>query len=183
MASAYYRILICPRKRGNSKVEIKDHMDTLIHCRFEICTCYGLHPYLSEHWLLTVSVGAAGAAARRGHGRAAGRGPRSSSSAVVSQYDIQTMVQIFATPQGRDLGAPVTSHRHAATRRWCHPCDCSKHRRYLAHARSPPDTGSAAFNSRQNTLWLIQNQIEGFTHASGHNRIIIDSGLKRCRLR
>ncbi len=30
---------------------------------------------------------------------------RSSSSAVVSQYDIQTMVQIFATPQGRDLGA------------------------------------------------------------------------------
>src|ERR1700760_241839 len=30
---------------------------------------------------------------------------RSVSSAVVSQYDIQTMVQIFATPQGRDLGA------------------------------------------------------------------------------
>jgi multidrug efflux pump subunit AcrB len=30
---------------------------------------------------------------------------RSASSAVVSQYDIQTMVQIFATPQGRDLGA------------------------------------------------------------------------------
>ncbi|MDZ4366015.1 MAG: efflux RND transporter permease subunit [Afipia sp.] len=30
---------------------------------------------------------------------------RSSSSAVVSQYDIQTMVQIYATPQGRDLGA------------------------------------------------------------------------------
>ncbi|MGL5165827.1 MAG: efflux RND transporter permease subunit [Afipia sp.] len=30
---------------------------------------------------------------------------RSTSSAVVSQYDIQTMVQIFATPQGRDLGA------------------------------------------------------------------------------
>jgi multidrug efflux pump subunit AcrB len=30
---------------------------------------------------------------------------RTSSSAVVSQYDIQTMVQIFATPQGRDLGA------------------------------------------------------------------------------
>ena len=30
---------------------------------------------------------------------------RSTSSAVVSQYNIQTMVQIFATPQGRDLGA------------------------------------------------------------------------------
>jgi multidrug efflux pump subunit AcrB len=30
---------------------------------------------------------------------------RTSSSAVVSQYDIQSMVQIFATPQGRDLGA------------------------------------------------------------------------------
>jgi multidrug efflux pump subunit AcrB len=30
---------------------------------------------------------------------------RSISSAVVSQYDIQPMVQIYATPQGRDLGA------------------------------------------------------------------------------
>ena len=30
---------------------------------------------------------------------------RTISSAVVSQYDIQPMVQIFATPQGRDLGA------------------------------------------------------------------------------
>src|SRR3981081_2927176 len=30
---------------------------------------------------------------------------RSTSSAVVSQYDIQPMVQIFATPQGRDLGS------------------------------------------------------------------------------
>jgi multidrug efflux pump subunit AcrB len=30
---------------------------------------------------------------------------RTASSAVVSQYDIQTMVQIYATPQGRDLGA------------------------------------------------------------------------------
>jgi multidrug efflux pump subunit AcrB len=30
---------------------------------------------------------------------------RTNSSAVVSQYDIQSMVQIFATPQGRDLGA------------------------------------------------------------------------------
>jgi multidrug efflux pump subunit AcrB len=30
---------------------------------------------------------------------------RSASSAVVSQYDIQPMVQIYATPQGRDLGA------------------------------------------------------------------------------
>jgi len=30
---------------------------------------------------------------------------RSTSSAVVTQYDIQPMVQIYATPQGRDLGA------------------------------------------------------------------------------
>src|SRR5215475_13656966 len=30
---------------------------------------------------------------------------RTTSSAVVSHYDIQSMVQIFATPQGRDLGA------------------------------------------------------------------------------
>jgi multidrug efflux pump subunit AcrB len=30
---------------------------------------------------------------------------RGSASAVVSQYDIQSMVQIYATPQGRDLGA------------------------------------------------------------------------------
>jgi CzcA family heavy metal efflux pump len=30
---------------------------------------------------------------------------RTISSAVVSQYDIQTIVQIYATPQGRDLGA------------------------------------------------------------------------------
>lgn len=29
---------------------------------------------------------------------------RTASSAMVSQYDIQSMVQIFATPQGRDLG-------------------------------------------------------------------------------
>ncbi len=30
---------------------------------------------------------------------------RTSANAVVSQYDIQTMVQIYATTQGRDLGA------------------------------------------------------------------------------
>ncbi|MEH2563794.1 efflux RND transporter permease subunit [Bradyrhizobium sp. AZCC 2289] len=30
---------------------------------------------------------------------------RSTSNAVVSQYDIQSLVQIYATPQGRDLGA------------------------------------------------------------------------------
>lgn len=30
---------------------------------------------------------------------------RSASNAVVSQYDIQSMIQIYATPQGRDLGA------------------------------------------------------------------------------
>src|SRR6202012_5745234 len=30
---------------------------------------------------------------------------RSTSDAVVSQYDIQSLVQIYATPQGRDLGS------------------------------------------------------------------------------
>jgi CzcA family heavy metal efflux pump len=38
---------------------------------------------------------------------------RSTSSAVVSQYDIQSMVQIFATPQGRDLGAVAGDIRAA----------------------------------------------------------------------
>ena len=38
---------------------------------------------------------------------------RSTSSAVVSQYDIQPMVQIFATPQGRDLGAVAADVRTA----------------------------------------------------------------------
>ena len=38
---------------------------------------------------------------------------RSTSSAVVSQYDIQPMVQIFATPQGRDLGAVAADVRAA----------------------------------------------------------------------
>ena len=38
---------------------------------------------------------------------------RSTSSAVVSQYDIQSMVQIFATPQGRDLGALATDIQKA----------------------------------------------------------------------
>ncbi|MFZ1172450.1 MAG: efflux RND transporter permease subunit [Bradyrhizobium sp.] len=33
---------------------------------------------------------------------------RTTSSAMVSQYDIQPMVQIFATPQGRDLGGIAT---------------------------------------------------------------------------
>jgi multidrug efflux pump subunit AcrB len=36
---------------------------------------------------------------------------RTASSAVVSQYDIQPMVQIFATPQGRDLGAVAADIR------------------------------------------------------------------------
>ncbi|WP_315729079.1 MULTISPECIES: efflux RND transporter permease subunit [unclassified Bradyrhizobium] len=38
---------------------------------------------------------------------------RSSSSAVVSQYDIQSMVQIYATTQGRDLGAVSNDVRAA----------------------------------------------------------------------
>ena len=38
---------------------------------------------------------------------------RTVSSAMVSQYDIQPMVQIFATPQGRDLGAIATDVRAA----------------------------------------------------------------------
>ena len=36
---------------------------------------------------------------------------RTTSSAVVSQYDIQPMVQIYATPQGRDLGAVAADIR------------------------------------------------------------------------
>ncbi len=36
---------------------------------------------------------------------------RSTSNAVVSQYDIQSMVQIYATPQGRDLGAVAADIR------------------------------------------------------------------------
>jgi multidrug efflux pump subunit AcrB len=40
---------------------------------------------------------------------------RSTSSAVVSQYDIQSMVQIYATTQGRDLGAVATDVRALVT--------------------------------------------------------------------
>src|SRR5207245_8933991 len=36
---------------------------------------------------------------------------RATSSAMVSQYDIQPMVQIYATPQGRDLGAVAADVR------------------------------------------------------------------------
>ena len=36
---------------------------------------------------------------------------RTAVNAVVSQYDIRPMVQIFATPQGRDLGAVATDVR------------------------------------------------------------------------
>ncbi|MBB5046185.1 multidrug efflux pump subunit AcrB [Rhodopseudomonas rhenobacensis] len=36
---------------------------------------------------------------------------RAAGNAVVSQYDIQSMVQIFATPQGRDLGAVAADIR------------------------------------------------------------------------
>ncbi len=36
---------------------------------------------------------------------------RTTSDAVVSQYDIQSMVQIYATPQGRDLGAVAADIR------------------------------------------------------------------------
>src|SRR5690606_9069940 len=36
---------------------------------------------------------------------------RTSGNAVVSQYNIEPMVQIFATPQGRDLGAVATDIR------------------------------------------------------------------------
>jgi multidrug efflux pump subunit AcrB len=38
---------------------------------------------------------------------------RSVSNAVISQYDIQPLVQIYATPQGRDLGAIATDVRQA----------------------------------------------------------------------
>jgi multidrug efflux pump subunit AcrB len=36
---------------------------------------------------------------------------RTTSNAVVSQYDIQSMVQIYATPQGRDLGSVAADIR------------------------------------------------------------------------
>src|SRR6202000_3067661 len=36
---------------------------------------------------------------------------RTTSSAMVSQYDIQSMVQIFATQQGRDLGGIASDIR------------------------------------------------------------------------
>src|SRR6201992_3961565 len=36
---------------------------------------------------------------------------RTTSNAVVSQYDIQSLVQIYATPQGRDLGAVASDIR------------------------------------------------------------------------
>jgi multidrug efflux pump subunit AcrB len=36
---------------------------------------------------------------------------RSTSNAVVSQYDIQSLVQIYATPQGRDLGSVAADIR------------------------------------------------------------------------
>jgi multidrug efflux pump subunit AcrB len=38
---------------------------------------------------------------------------RATSNAVVSQYDIQSLVQIYATPQGRDLGAVAADVRTA----------------------------------------------------------------------
>jgi len=38
---------------------------------------------------------------------------RSAGNAVISQYDIQSLVQIFATPQGRDLGAVAADVRKA----------------------------------------------------------------------
>src|SRR6202162_1743740 len=41
---------------------------------------------------------------------------RTKSSAVVSQYDIQPMGQIYATPQGRDLGAVATDIKTAIAR-------------------------------------------------------------------
>ena len=37
---------------------------------------------------------------------------RTTSNAVVSQYDIQSMVQIYATPQGRDLGSVAADIRN-----------------------------------------------------------------------
>ena len=40
---------------------------------------------------------------------------RTTSNAVVSQYDIQSMIQIYATPQGRDLGALAADIRKLLT--------------------------------------------------------------------
>jgi hypothetical protein len=58
---------------------------------------------------------------------------RATASAVVSQYDIQPMVQIYATPQGRDLGAVAADVRRSSTRprrrcrrasQWCCSARC-----------------------------------------------------------
>jgi multidrug efflux pump subunit AcrB len=62
--------------------------------------------------LETVPISAAGGATSPILGGIA-RISRSNSSAVVSQYDIQPMIQIYATPQGRDLGAVAADVRAA----------------------------------------------------------------------
>jgi multidrug efflux pump subunit AcrB len=62
--------------------------------------------------LETVPISAAGSATSPILGGIA-RISRSNSSAVVSQYDIQPMIQIYATPQGRDLGAVAADVRAA----------------------------------------------------------------------
>jgi multidrug efflux pump subunit AcrB len=62
--------------------------------------------------LETVPISAAGSATSPILGGIA-KISRANSSAVVSQYDIQPMIQIYATPQGRDLGAVAAEVRAA----------------------------------------------------------------------
>ena len=57
------------------------------------------------------------------------------SSAVVSQYDIQPMVQIFATPQGRDLGGIAADVSKVIAER---PRMCRRARRSCCPARCRP---------------------------------------------
>ena len=60
---------------------------------------------------------------------------RSASNAVVSQYDIQSMVQIYATPQGRDLGAVAADIRQRSS---TPPRRCRRAARWSCSARCRP---------------------------------------------
>jgi multidrug efflux pump subunit AcrB len=60
---------------------------------------------------------------------------RSTSNAVVSQYDIQSLVQIYATPQGRDLGSVAADIRNVVAET---ASDCPKAVRWRWWARCKP---------------------------------------------
>ena len=60
---------------------------------------------------------------------------RATSNAVVSQYDIQSLVQIYATPQGRDLGAVAADVRRRSP---IPPRTCQRAARCCCSARCRP---------------------------------------------